>query len=73
MNTTDNNSNQHGLEELRQRKQALESKRNKWTGIILVIIFVPFALEYILDYFLAEDTVTRLIGIAYRCAVQICT
>ena len=65
MNTTDNNSNRLSLQELRQRKHALEGDRNKWTGIIVALIVVPFALEYVLEHFLAEDTVTRLIGITY--------
>lgn len=65
MNTTDNNSNQLSLQELHQRKKAIETKRYRWTWIISALIIVPFALEFILDYFLAEDTVTRLIGITY--------
>ena len=65
MNTIDNNSNQLSLQELQQRKHALETKRNKWIGILFAIILVPFALEFILENFLAEDTVTRLIGITY--------
>ncbi len=65
MNTIDNNSSQLSLQELQQRKHALETKRDKWIGILLAIIFVPFALEFILENFLAEDAVTRLIGITY--------
>ena len=65
MNTIDNNSSQLSLQELQQRKHALETKRNKWIGILLAIIIVPIALEFILENFLAEDTVTRLIGITY--------
>ena len=62
---TDNNSNQLSLQELRQRKHDLEWQRNKWTGIMVAIIMVPLALEHILEHFLAEDTVTRIIGITY--------
>ena len=65
MNTIDNNSSQLSLQELQQRKHALETKRNEWIGILLAIIIVPIALEFILENFLAEDTVTRLIGITY--------
>ena len=65
MNTIDNNSSQLSLQELQQRKHALETKRNKWIGILLAIIIVPIALEFILENFLAEDSVTRLVGITY--------
>lgn len=65
MNTTDNNSSPLSLQELQQRKHTLERKRNKWTGILLASLIVPFALEYILGHFLAEDALTRLIGISY--------
>ncbi len=65
MNTRDNNGNQLSLQELQQRKHALETKRNKCIGFFSVLIFVPIALEYILDHFMAEDTVTRLMGIMF--------
>lgn len=65
MNTTDNNSNQLSLQELQQRKLALETQRNKWTGILLALLIVPFAMEHILDQFFTEGTVTKIIVILF--------
>lgn len=63
MNTTDNHSNPLSLQELQQRKHALETQRNKWTGTLIVLISAIYAIEYILEQFLTEDAVTRIIGI----------
>lgn len=63
MNTTDNNSNQLSLQELQQRKHAIETQRNKWTGTLIVLISAIYAIEYILEQFLTEDAVTRILGI----------
>lgn len=63
MNTTDNNSNPLSLQELQQRKHALETQRNKWTGTLIVLISAIYAIEYILEQFLTEDAVTRIMGI----------
>ena len=65
MNTTDNNINKLSLQELHQRKHALEAKRNKWTGILIAILIFPVAMEHILDHFFTEDAVTRIIGILF--------
>lgn len=63
MNTTDNNSNPLSLQELQQRKHALEKKRIKWTGTLIILISAIYATEYILEQFLTEDAVTRIMGI----------
>ena len=63
MNTTDNHSNPLSLQELQQRKHALETQRNKWTGTLIVLISAIYAIEYILEQFLTEDAVTRIMGI----------
>lgn len=63
MNTTDNHSNPLSLQELQQQKHALETQRNKWTGTLIVLISAIYAIEYILEQFLTEDAVTRIMGI----------
>ena len=63
MNTTDNNSHPLSLQEFQQQKHALETQRNKWTGTLIVLISAIYAIEYILEQFLTEDAVTRIMGI----------
>lgn len=63
MNTTDNNSHPLSLQEFQQQKHALETQRNKWTGTLIVFISAIYAIEYILEQFLTEDAVTRIMGI----------
>lgn len=65
MNTTDSNSNKLNLQDLHQRKNVLEMKRIKWTGILIALLFVPLAVESFLDHFLTEDAVTRIMVILF--------
>ena len=67
MNTTENNNNPSSLQEHLQRKHALEAKRNKWTGMMIALLFVPLVIQALLEHYLPEDTITRLIGIMYLC------
>ncbi len=63
MNTTDNNSNKHSLQELKQRKRALELKRIKWNRTLIAILSVLVAVVLFSDLFLTGDVKTRFGGV----------